>query len=338
MAFRSDEQAKTEKRWCMERDTVVQHAMSGHGAPMEITTDLAYLRLAIVNVFFCGATSAGDRGWVLIDAGLHGTAHRIAKAAEERFGAGARPSAIVLTHGHFDHVGALRELADRWDAPIYAHEWELPYLTGRSSYPPPDPTVGGGAMTLLSPLYPKGPLDVSDRLHTLPADGAVPGMPGWRWIYTPGHSPGHVSLWRRDDSTLISGDAVITTRQESAFSVALQRPEIHGPPAYFTSDWDTAKESVQSLASLEPEILAPGHGRPLRGYWMREGLHRLARDFDRLARPAHGRYVRVPAEVNESGVVALPPAVPSPYPKMLLGLGAAVVVGAAVRSLVRDTD
>ena len=102
--------------------------------------------------------------------------------------------------------------------------------------------------------------------------------------------------------------------------------------------WDTAKESVQSLASLEPELLAPGHGRPLRGYWMREGLHKLARDFDRVARPAHGRYVREPAEVNESGVVALPPAAPSPYPKMLLCLGAAVVVGAAVRSLVRDTD
>ena len=137
----------------------------------------------------------------------------------------------------------------------------------------------------------------------------------------------------------MSGDAVITTKQESAFSVATQRPEIHGPPTYFTSDWDTARESVEHLASLEPEVLAPGHGRPLRGYWMREGLHRLAHDFNRVARPAKGRYVRQPAEVNESGVVALPPAVPSPYPKILLGLGAAVVVGAAVRSLVRhETD
>ena len=319
----------------MEADTVVQHVPSTPGAPMAITNDLAYLRLAIVNVFFYGEAGAGDREWVLIDAGLHGTAHRIVKAAEERFGARSRPSAIVLTHGHFDHVGALRELADRWDVPIYAHEWELPYLTGTSSYPPPDPAVGGGAMALLSPLYPKGPVDVSDRIQTLPADGAIPGMPGWRWLYTPGHAPGHVSLWRKEDSILVSGDAVITTKQESAFSVALQRPEIHGPPTYFTSDWDTAKESVQHLATLEPEILAPGHGRPLRGYWMREGLHKLARDFDRVARPAKGRYVHQPAEVNEQGVVSLPPAVPSPYPKMLLGLGAAVVVGAAVRSMMR---
>src|SRR3954471_1032094 len=96
-------QRKVTRGGCVEADTVVQHAPSTHCGPMAITTDLAYLRLAIVNVFFYGAAGAGDREWVLIDAGLHGTAHRIAKAAEERFGAESRPSAIVMTHGHFDH-------------------------------------------------------------------------------------------------------------------------------------------------------------------------------------------------------------------------------------------
>ena len=139
---------------------------------------------------------APDRGWVLIDAGLPGTAALIQSAAKARFGENSRPAAIVMTHGHFDHVGALVTLAEAWDAPVYAHPLERPYLDGTAAYPPPDPKVGGGLMAALSPLFPTKPVDVSSLLKDLPPDGSVPDMPGWRWIHTPGHAPGHVSLWR----------------------------------------------------------------------------------------------------------------------------------------------
>src|SRR5690606_36649674 len=121
---------------------------------------------------------------VLIDDGVYGAAGAIRKAAASRYGEKARPACIILTHGHFDHVGALRTLADDWDVPVYAHELELPYITGRSSYPPPDPTVGGGAMAALAWAYPRGPIDIGERARVLPVDGAVPHMPGWRWIAT----------------------------------------------------------------------------------------------------------------------------------------------------------
>ena len=255
------------------------------------TVDLTCQRLGIVNVVLYGTSAAASREWVLVDAGVAGTAGRILKAAAERFGGFSAPVAIVLTHGHFDHVGALRELAEKWDVPVYAHEVEHPYLTGRESYPPPDPTVGGGLMATLSRFYPRGPIDVGAFLRPLPPDGSVPGMPGWRWIHTPGHTEGHVSLWRESDRTLLSGDAFITTKQESAFAVATWRPEIHGPPAYFTPDWDGARESVQRLAALEPEVVVTGHGPPMRGSAMRQALEVLARDFDRIAVPEHGRYV-----------------------------------------------
>jgi glyoxylase-like metal-dependent hydrolase (beta-lactamase superfamily II) len=254
----------------------------------EVAVDLAYKRLGIVNVAFYGERGSPD--WVLIDAGITGSAPLIVSAAEERFGAAARPSAIILTHGHFDHIGALEALAEKWDVPIYAHTLEHPYLDGRASYPPPDPTVGGGLMAAMSGLFPRGPIDVSRWLQPLPAAG-VPGMPGWEWLATPGHTPGHVSLWQPDTRTLIAGDAFITTAQESAFAVLAQRPEIHGPPMYYTPDWTSAHASVIKLAALGPQLVLTGHGPAMRGDLVVIALRRLASEFRHVAVPKEGRYV-----------------------------------------------
>lgn len=256
-----------------------------------VAADIAYQRLAIVNVVYLGAPGAADRNWVLIDAGVAGSGGAIKSVAETRFGQNSRPAAIVLTHGHFDHVGALEQLAEEWDAPIYAHDLETPYLDGSSSYPPPDPQVGGGLMATLARFYPRGPIDVRRRLRRLPADGTVPAMQGWKWIHTPGHSRGHVSLWREADRALIVGDAFITTDQESAYAVMTQRPELHGPPMYYTPDWPSARESVLQLAALQPEVVATGHGPAIRGAALRAALDALARDFDEVAVPKQGRYV-----------------------------------------------
>jgi glyoxylase-like metal-dependent hydrolase (beta-lactamase superfamily II) len=258
------------------------------GDATKVLGDVSFRRLAIANVVFVGEPGGS---WALIDAGVHGTTRAIMRSAEALFGEGTVPDAIVLTHGHFDHVGALRQLADTWNVPIYAHALEVPYLSGAESYPPPDPSVGGGLMSTLSRFYPRGPIDVSQWLTTLPADGSVPAMPGWQWIHTPGHTRGHVSLWRDSDRTLIAGDAFITTAQESAYAVLTQKPELHGPPMYYTTDWDNARASAERLAALEPEVVITGHGPPMRGPAMREALQALARDFDRVAVPKQGRYV-----------------------------------------------
>ena len=265
----------------------------------EIAPDLAYRRLGIVNVVFWGPPRAGDREWVLIDTGLIGTKGFIRSAAAERFGRDSRPAAIVMTHGHFDHVGALEDLAEEWDTPVYAHPLEHPYLNGQAAYPPGDPSVGGGAMAALARFYPRKPVDVSSRLRALPEDGSVPVMPGWRWVHTPGHSVGHVSFWREQDRSMIVGDAFVTTGQESAYAVAVQRAEMHGPPMYFTVEWDKAKDSVARLAALEPELVITGHGEPMHGAEMRTALHRLADEFDGIAIPRRGIYLEKPARAED---------------------------------------
>ncbi len=116
-------------------------------------------------------------------------------------------------------------------------------------------------------------------------------MQGWRWIATPGHTPGHISLFRDADRLLIAGDAFTTTEQESAIAVLNQSKEIHGPPKYFTSEWLQAWESVKRLEALKPSTAITGHGLPMSGEQLARQLEELAANFDTLAIPREGRYV-----------------------------------------------
>ena len=249
-----------------------------------IAPGLSGLKITFVNVF---GLKHEDGSWTLIDTAIPFSAGRIKSWAEKTFG--RPPNAIVLTHGHFDHAGAAKELAEQWDVPVYAHSLEFPYLTGDKEYPAPDWKAGGGSMPLMSPTLPRGPINLGPRLKALPGEGSelsLAEMPGWKLIHTPGHTPGHVSFFRESDGTLLVGDAFCTTKPESFFAANFTQPaELHGPPSYFTSDWSAAKVSVRKLAALEPASVAPGHGKPLAGAEVSQALHKLADDFERIAVP-----------------------------------------------------
>jgi glyoxylase-like metal-dependent hydrolase (beta-lactamase superfamily II) len=245
--------------------------------------------------------------WALIDAGLKWSATCIKDMATEIFGENSKPSAIILTHGHFDHVGALKTLVEEWQVPVYAHEMEMPFLDGRSSYPPADPSVGGGMMATMSFVYPTGPINIKEHLKRLPFDGTIPELPEWKYIHTPGHSPGHISLFREKDRVLIAGDAFVTTKAESATYALTAIKHLSGPPKYFTCNWGSAKQSVIKLQGLNPDVAATGHGKPMQGEELHTELQKLASQFDDLAVPKRGRYVNEPAVTNEQGVAYLPP-------------------------------
>jgi glyoxylase-like metal-dependent hydrolase (beta-lactamase superfamily II) len=266
-----------------------------------------------------------DDNWVLVDAGLKTSISKIKKMASQLFGEESRPKAIILTHGHFDHVGALAKLIAEWNVPVYAHYLELPYLTGKSAYPPPDPSVGGGLMAYMANVYPNSPINIEGSVTALPDDESIPGLNGWRYIHTPGHAPGHVSLFRDEDKVLIAGDAFVTTKQESAIAVMLQKRKISGPPAYFTYDWNAADESVKKLLLLAPEVVATGHGKPMYGKEMRKELHKLYDNFYNMAVPSRGRYVNDPAVADVNGVMYVPPRKTNPFLKWI-ALGSVVAL------------
>lgn len=255
-----------------------------------IAADLYCLTVQIVNVCFIGNPKEKDQ-WVLIDAGTPKSENKILTALKENFGSIERPKAIILTHGHFDHVGSIIELIQRWDVPVYAHELELPFLTGRLKYPEPDASVEGGILAKIAAYYPNEPIYLGKHVLPLPSDGSIPDLPDWRWIHTPGHTPGHISLFREEDRSLVAGDAFVTVKQEYVYDVLTQEQTISGPPRYFTPDWQASWESVKRLHKLEPAVAITGHGIPLEGKLLTESLETLVQQFDQLAIPKYGRFV-----------------------------------------------
>ena len=158
-------------------------------------------------------------------------------------------------------------------------------------YPSPDPSADSGMVAKMSPMFPVKGIDITEKLHELPADGSVPYMPDFQWVHTPGHTKGHISLYREKDKALIAGDAFVTVKQDSLYNVLTQEKNIYGPPRYLTADWEAARASVEKLASVTPEIAITGHGQPMTGAELREELTKLVNNFDAIAKPDSGKYV-----------------------------------------------
>ena len=154
----------------------------------------------------------------------------------------------------------------------------------------------------------------------------MPGMPGWRWIHTPGHTPGHVCLFRPEDRVLLAGDALATVDADSFLGMLRRRQKISRPATPVTPDWDAAERSVREIATLRAHVLAPGHGDPMDGPTVAEDLAAFA---ERFAAPEHGRYAFEPARFDERGVAWLPPAPPDPLPKVAAMVGTALLTGTA---------
>ncbi len=289
---------------------------------MEIAPGVARVEIVFVNAYLIDVSATS---WVLVDTGLPNCAGWIRRAAQRRYGRNARPEAIILTHGHFDHAGSALALAKGWDVPIYAHPLEMPYLRGKSDYPPKDPTVGG-VLAQMARIFPDHGYDFGDRVRSLPMNDTVPALPGWRAVHTPGHTAGHICLWREADRTLLAGDALATVNQDSPLGMVVQHAEFRQPPAPFTTDWGAVQSSVEHLSELRPATVSAGHGPPISGPHVATALTDFALS---LRPPRHGRYVAEPAIADERGIVSVPP----PAPDHIRTAAVATAIAAAVATV-----
>lgn len=245
----------------------------------QIARGVFWLPLRGANAYFVRS----DAGCTLVDAGYPGSAEVIKEAAGRLCPGDTRPTSIVLTHGHPDHAGAAAGLAQEWEAPVWIPEDELPFVNGTRLYPEP-------LVAWLERVLPRSVIeqltrgsDLGDAVRGFCPETGAPGLEDWTAVRTPGHTPGHVALFRSEDRTLLAGDAVLTLAWWSRLGGGIGwlwdllrgTPRLSGPPTIFTCDWVAAAASVATLADLRPWVLASGHGVPLAG----ADVARELRDF-----------------------------------------------------------
>jgi glyoxylase-like metal-dependent hydrolase (beta-lactamase superfamily II) len=184
---------------------------------------------------FINAYLVGD---VLVDAGLGPHAGGIVKALS-----GHTVATHVITHAHGDHVGGSKTVTDRLGVPAWCGSGDAEAV--RAGKPV--------AASKLQALFRWRPLEVARELR----EGEELG-PGFTVLDVPGHSPGHIALWRERDRTLISGDVFLNLNFYTTLA------GLNEPPGLFTVDMARNRQSARRLAELEPALVLFGHGNPLR--------------------------------------------------------------------------
>jgi glyoxylase-like metal-dependent hydrolase (beta-lactamase superfamily II) len=240
--------------------------------PVEIAPDVYCLGpwgRTQTNVYLLRAGST----WALVDAGWEGDAARIEAGTRWLLGPDASPSAILLTHAHPDHEGSARVLAEAWRCPVLLHPAEVAIASGDFAAMvrfagPLDRWLILPAMRALGERRREAALargSLSGIVRELEPDGAIPGVDGWRWLATPGHTPGHVAFVRDADRVVLTGDALVTLQVNSPAGFVLGRQGLSAPPRYTTWDGRAAAASIDALAALQPRTVGGGHGRPVTG-------------------------------------------------------------------------
>lgn len=145
-----------------------------------------------------------------------------------------QPKAVLLTHGHFDHIGACDELCIKYNIPLYLHELDAPMLT--------DPTLNASATFDMPPMIVK----TKPNVFTGGEELRLAGIP-IQTMHTPGHTPGGACYLLAQDQGVFCGDTL--------FLGGYGRTDLPG------GDFAQLRQSLRALLALSPKRVAyPGHG------------------------------------------------------------------------------
>lgn len=219
---------------------------------MKINDDLHVLEVPMplagtVNIMNLSLIVDPVHGLTLVDTGLPSQADLVEETIAAEGFSSADLKQIILTHQDLDHVGALHPLKERTGAAVFAYVDEIPYIDGTIiplKMPTPERLLQYPEMAERLKHYKPTPVDEAVT------DGQIlPRSAGVQAIATPGHSPGHMSLYFPATKTLITGDALT-----SADGV------LNGPSRGATPNMELAMESVKKLAQLDVETIICYHG------------------------------------------------------------------------------
>src|SRR5215212_5561397 len=187
-----------------------------------------------------------ENGNTLVDAGLPGQAEAIGTAIAEA-GIEARDlRRIIFTHQDLDHVGSGATLVRQSSARVLAQPADAPYIEGERRPLKVTPEMLEQRPQMREVLERLEPVGVDEQVE----DGTRLDLAGGtRVISTPGHTPGHISLYLERSKILIAGDALTA-----------ERGSLNGPNPSMTLRMRTALQSIIRLADLEIDTIVCYHG------------------------------------------------------------------------------
>lgn len=217
----------------------------------------------------CYLLALGEGRWLLVDTGMRATSGLLREAL---VGTGTENPDVLITHGHVDHWGAATALRDS----VLAHPGVRPSLS-----------YAAGEKLPFSGDWPSG-LPSRARMEQAFAQyrAMVTGVPrcdpigdgdcvgSWEVVWTPGHDPGHVCLYRAEDGVLITGDLLLP-----GYTPNIQ-PAMDGGGADAVADF---LASLRRVADLRIELVLPAHGEPYRDA-RRRAAELIEHHHERLAR------------------------------------------------------